>query len=71
MCMPFIFSVAVYAKWCMCYLLHWCGVQETRYDEKLEEYYRQSMLKSFVKTLADGFFPVIVVEAVNNKVGRT
>ena len=29
------------------------------------------MLKSFIKTLADGFFPVIVLEAVNNKVSRT
>ena len=50
-----------------CWLL-WCDAQETYYNERLEESYRQSMLKSFIKTLTDGFFPVIVLEAVNNKV---
>lgn len=70
MCVPSCVTGVAY-KWCIHCLLHWCDAQETRYNEKLEECYRQSMLKSFIKTLADGFFPVIVLEAVNNKVGTT
>jgi YLP motif-containing protein 1 len=43
---------------------------EEGYDEDMEDSYRQSMLKSFVKILGDGFFPMIVIEGVNNKVSH-
>ena len=39
------------------------------HQKELEDSYRQSMLKSFIKTLSDGFFPFIIVEAVHSKVG--
>ena len=43
-------------------------VEEYEYDEAMEPSYRKSMLKSFVKTLEEGFFPMVVVDAVNHKV---
>ena len=32
------------------------------------EAYRSSLLKAFNKTLADGFFPMVIVDAINDKV---
>jgi len=43
-------------------------VEEYEYDEAMEPSYRKSMLKSFVKTLEEGFFPMVVVDAVNHRV---
>ena len=34
----------------------------------MEEAYRASLFKSFVKTLEDGFFPVVIVDAIHDKV---
>ena len=34
----------------------------------MEEPYRASLLKAFNKTLTDGFFPMVIVDAINNKV---
>ncbi len=34
----------------------------------MEDTYRSSMLKTFKKTLDDGFFPFIILDAINNKV---
>lgn len=34
----------------------------------MEDTYRNSMLKTFRKTLDDGFFPFIILDAINEKV---
>lgn len=34
----------------------------------MEEAYRASLFKSFTKTLEDGFFPVVIVDAIHDKV---
>ena len=34
----------------------------------MEEIYRASLFKSFMRTLDDGFFPVIIVDAIHDKV---
>jgi len=41
--------------------------QEYVFEEEMEETYRSSLLKAFNKTLADGFFPLVIVEAINHK----
>lgn len=43
-------------------------VLEYEYEQPVEEAYRQSLLKSFKKTVDDGFFPFIIVDATNEKV---
>ncbi|GFO17041.1 ylp motif-containing protein 1 [Plakobranchus ocellatus] len=43
-------------------------VLEYEYEQALENAYRQSLLKSFKKTVDDGFFPFIIVDATNEKV---
>lgn len=43
-------------------------VLEYEYEPELEVSYRQNMFKSFKKTIDDGFFPFIIVDAVNEKV---
>lgn len=43
-------------------------VEEYEYDEAMEPNYRASMFKMFNKTLEDGFFPLVVVDAPNTKV---
>ena len=43
-------------------------VTEYEYDAAMEEHYRASLFKSFNKTLDDGYFPVIVIDAINHKV---
>ena len=45
-------------------------VEEFEYDEAMEPAYRASLFKLFNKTLDEGFFPMIVVDAVNHKVSR-
>ena len=43
-------------------------IEEYEYDSNMEPVYRNSMLKQFVKTLSDGYFNMIIVDAVNSKV---
>lgn len=38
------------------------------YEAEMEESYRQSLIKSFKKTITDGYFPFVVVDNVNQKV---
>ncbi|XP_065159847.1 YLP motif-containing protein 1 isoform X2 [Atheta coriaria] len=38
------------------------------YEECMEASYRQSLLKTFKKTITDGYFPFIIVDNVNDKV---
>ncbi|CAG5119307.1 unnamed protein product, partial [Candidula unifasciata] len=45
-------------------------VLEYEYEQALEDPYRQSLLKSFKKTIDDGFFPFIIVDATNEKVAH-
>ena len=45
-------------------------VTEYEYDAPMEDHYRASLFKSFNKTLDDGYFPVIVIDAVNHKVAK-
>ena len=44
--------------------------QQYVYEKEMEEPYRASLLKAFNKTLSDGFFPMVIVDAINNKVYR-
>ena len=44
-------------------------VEEYEYDEALEPSFRKSLFKTFNKTLEEGFFPMIIVDAINHKVG--
>lgn len=37
------------------------------YEEEMEEAYRSSLLKSFKKNIDGGYFPFLIVDAVNNK----
>ena len=43
-------------------------VEEYEYDKSLDPLYQTSMLKQFNKTLTDGYFAMIIVDAINNKV---
>nr|XP_014341755.1 PREDICTED: YLP motif-containing protein 1 isoform X1 [Latimeria chalumnae] len=43
-------------------------VLEYEYEPEMEETYRNSMFKSFRKTLDDGFFPFIILDAINDRV---
>ncbi|ESO90064.1 hypothetical protein LOTGIDRAFT_123812, partial [Lottia gigantea] len=43
-------------------------VLEYQYEAEVEEAYRQSLYKSFKKTIDDGFFPFIVIDATHEKV---
>lgn len=43
-------------------------VLEYEYEPEMEDTYRNSMLKTFKKTLDDGFFPFIILDAINEKV---
>ncbi|KAK3093812.1 hypothetical protein FSP39_020514 [Pinctada imbricata] len=43
-------------------------VLEYEYEPEMESSYRQNMFKSFKKTVDDGFFPFIIVDAVNDRV---
>ena len=40
------------------------------YEEDMEAAYRVSLLKSFNKTLDNGYFPMVIIDAINDKVGR-
>lgn len=41
---------------------------EYEYEPEMEDSYRSGMLKTFKKTLDDGFFPFIIIDAINDKV---
>ncbi|XP_078262995.1 uncharacterized protein ylpm1 [Rhinoraja longicauda] len=43
-------------------------VLEYEYEPEMEDTYRSSMFKTFRKTLDDGFFPFIIVDAINNRI---
>lgn len=38
------------------------------YEAEMEESYRTSFVKSFKKTITDGYFPFVIVDNVNDKV---
>jgi YLP motif-containing protein 1 len=40
------------------------------YEKQLENTYRQSLLKAFKKTVDDGFYPMIIVDTVNESVSQ-
>ncbi|XP_056619828.1 YLP motif-containing protein 1 isoform X3 [Triplophysa dalaica] len=42
-------------------------VLEYEYEPEMEDTYRSSMLKTFKKTLDDGFFPFIILDAINDR----
>jgi YLP motif-containing protein 1 len=44
------------------------SVQEYEFEPEMEQTYRASLLKAYNKTLEEGFFPMIVVDAPNTKV---
>lgn len=50
------------------YIFFFLQVTEYVYEEEMEEAYRASLFKSFTKTLEDGFFPVVIVDAIHDKV---
>ncbi|KAL0967067.1 hypothetical protein UPYG_G00247400 [Umbra pygmaea] len=41
---------------------------EYEYEPEMEDTYRSSMFKTFKKTLDDGFFPFIIIDAINDRV---
>ncbi|XP_067097665.1 YLP motif-containing protein 1 isoform X1 [Osmerus mordax] len=43
-------------------------VLEYEFEPEMEDTYRSSMLKTFKKTLDDGFFPFIIIDTINEKV---
>ena len=43
-------------------------VLEYEYEPEMEDTYRNSMLKTFKKTLDDGFFPFIILDTINDRV---
>ncbi|XP_037837481.1 YLP motif-containing protein 1 isoform X2 [Kryptolebias marmoratus] len=43
-------------------------VLEYEYEPEMEDTYRSSMLKTFRKTLDDGFFPFIILDTINDRV---
>ena len=43
-------------------------VLEYEYEPEMEDTYRSSMLKTFKKTLEDGFFPFIIIDTINDRV---
>ncbi|RWS09922.1 YLP motif-containing protein 1-like protein [Dinothrombium tinctorium] len=43
-------------------------VFEYEYDNDMEDSYRVNLLKSFKKTIDDGYFPIIIIDAVNELV---
>ncbi len=43
-------------------------VEEYEFDPEMEPSYRNSLFKSFNTTLEKGFFPMVIVDAVHEKV---
>ncbi|KAJ3606930.1 hypothetical protein NHX12_026446 [Muraenolepis orangiensis] len=43
-------------------------VLEYEYEPEMEDTYRSSLLKTFRKTLDDGFFPFIIMDSINDRV---
>ncbi|XP_041468009.1 YLP motif-containing protein 1-like isoform X2 [Lytechinus variegatus] len=44
--------------------------QEYEYEDSMEGIYQNSLLKTFKKTIEDGFFDFIIVDAVNDKISK-
>lgn len=40
------------------------------YEAELESSYQDSLVKSFKKTVGDGFFPFIIIDCINDKVKK-
>ncbi len=45
-------------------------MQQYEYEEEMESIYQASLLKSFKKTVDDGFFDFIIVDAINHKLAQ-
>ncbi|XP_061785293.1 uncharacterized protein ylpm1 [Nerophis lumbriciformis] len=45
-------------------------VLEYEYEPEMEDTYRSNMLKTFKKTLDDGFFPFIIIDTINDRVNH-
>lgn len=45
-------------------------IMEYEYEPELEESYRASLVKSFKRQVAEGFFPFIIVDCVNDRVSH-
>lgn len=43
-------------------------VMEYEYEPEMEDTYRSGMLKTFKKTLDDGFFPFIILDSIHDRV---
>jgi len=43
-------------------------ILEYEFESEMEDTYRNSMLKTFKKTLDDGFFPFIILDTINDRV---
>lgn len=65
------FIILILILTCVIYIIRiFIQVTEYEYDAPMEEHYRASLFKSFNKTLDDGYFPVIVIDAINHKVAK-
>lgn len=65
------FIILILILTCVIYIIRiFIQVTEYEYDAPMEEHYRASLFKSFNKTLDDGYFPVIVIDAINYKVAK-
>lgn len=40
------------------------------YEEKMVPRYEESLIKSFKRTVSDGFFPFIIVDCLNEKLNK-
>lgn len=56
----------VYTLWKVAF--YFSQVTEYVYESEMEEAYRASLFKSFSKTLEDGFFPLVIVDAIHSRV---
>ena len=45
-------------------------LQQYEYEAEMEESYRSSLLKSFKKQIDDGYFNFIMVDCINDKIGK-
>lgn len=43
---------------------------EYEYEAVMEKTYRESLLKAFKKTINDGYFSFLIVDAINDKIAQ-
>ena len=53
----------------LCFILS-IQYQEYEYEDSMEAIYNVSLLKTFKKTIEDGFFDFIIVDAINDKITK-